>query len=119
MDLEDQRIGQLAHVLKSRFGAAAVSLCDACLARRGNSPTRNCDQDECNCRHSHQVSPDKFVHPIRHGIWSRSDRKFLQVPTDIFYKLFHGAVAAARFFAQRFQNNVVQIATKELAIRDR
>ena len=108
LQFEQQRIGQLAHVLE-----AAVR--QASLACRHHDAEEERDSYSGGGRDAYLVTADELRRAIAQRWRPRDHGQAFQVTADVLRQLFHRCVPPLRLLAQRHQNDVVEIATQVTA----
>jgi hypothetical protein len=110
-----QAIEEPSHFL----GASTLNLSLVALsrgARREQAKTRRKSRREQHKRHARRhgkpVTANEFRHSVPARVLPRHDRKAVQVAAEILGELLRRVVPRAGFFADRLQNDVIEIVVK-------
>src|SRR5579883_757612 len=105
VDLKDQRVGQLADVMKA-------SLRDALLVQGNGHAHGERENDNHGGCHDGLVPADKFPRAIRPRVLARNDGQALQVTADVLAELLGRSIAPFRLLTHGLEHNIVEIAAE-------
>ena len=116
MNLKNQGIGQLAHVVETplrpgTFGSGNLRLLpgDPGLPYGGANSGDERDRYRGRCRDTCSMADYELAGAISPRSFTGRNRQRFQVPPNVFRKLLYGRVPPLRLLAQRHQHDVVQV----------
>ena len=109
MIVEEQRVGQLAHVGKAALcpRLRRPGLLRLVGGRRG-APQEREDEEQAG-RHGPSVPPHELAGPVAERVGTGADRQAVQVPPHVARELLDRLVAAGRLLAEGGQQDGVEV----------
>ena len=115
VDVEDERIGKLAHVVEALLRSFALPARDAGLALGGRDARDQREHHQGGSGYTCTVTGDELSGGIAPRASGRGDGQSVEVAVDVFGELLHRSVAAFGLLAQGHEQNAVEVARQTLA----
>src|SRR5689334_19725411 len=103
-------MSEFADIVESALGQRLLLPCPIGFDCRGDDSAEKTQKNQSGSGECDLVPPKEFSGAITSSVSAGEDWPRFQMPPDVFGKLLDRLVASLRFFAQRHQHDVVEIA---------